>query len=95
MASRCSGSVTGTDLAVPERPDRTVTAFSFSCDGPDFMARVREAGADSFLQLPAEPYAIQAALTAAFDEFVRHTFTPRLERESDPPKSRRPASLGA
>jgi len=48
-----------------------VTALAFRCYGSDFIDRVRDAGTDSFLLLPAEPYAIEAAYTAAFDEFVR------------------------
>jgi len=48
-----------------------VTAMAFSRQGTDFIDRVREAGADAFLLLPAEPWAVQASFTAAFDNFVR------------------------
>ena len=48
-----------------------VTAMSVHCPGTGFIERVRDAGADAFLLLPAEPYAIQAAFDAAFDNFVR------------------------
>jgi hypothetical protein len=48
-----------------------VTAMSVYCPGTDFIQRVRDASVDAFLRLPAEPYAIQAAVTAAFDNFVR------------------------
>ncbi len=43
-----------------------VAAMAFSRQGTDFIDRVRDAGADAFLLLPAEAYAIQAAFTAAF-----------------------------
>jgi hypothetical protein len=48
-----------------------VTAMAFNREGTDFVDRVREAGTDAFLLLPAEAWAIQAAFTAAFDNFVR------------------------
>jgi hypothetical protein len=48
-----------------------VTAMSVYCPNSEFIQRVRDAGADAFLLLPAEPYAIQGAVTAAFDNFVR------------------------
>jgi CheY-like chemotaxis protein len=48
-----------------------VTALSVYCPNSEFIQRVRDAGADAFLLLPAEPYAIQGAVTAAFDNFVR------------------------
>jgi hypothetical protein len=48
-----------------------VTAMSVYCPNSDFIQRVANAGTDAFLLLPAEPYAIQGAVTAAFDNFVR------------------------
>lgn len=60
--------------ALPQLPVRgamPVTSISVYCPSSDFIQRVRDAGADAFLLLPAEPYAIQGAVTAAFDNFVR------------------------
>jgi hypothetical protein len=39
------------------------------CPDQDFIQRVRNSGAGAFLFLPAEPHAIQGAVTAAFDQF--------------------------
>ena len=48
-----------------------VTVMSFGFAAIDLLDRIRQAGADAYLRLPAEPYAIQAAFAAAFDNFVR------------------------
>jgi len=48
-----------------------VTAMSVYWPDNHFIQRVRDAGADAFLLLPVEPHAIQGAVTAAFDQFVR------------------------
>ncbi len=59
---------------LPRLQDRgamPITAMSVYCPNTGFIDRVHDAGADAFLRLPAEPWAIRAAVTAAFDNFVR------------------------
>jgi hypothetical protein len=48
-----------------------VTAISVDCPNNEFIQRIRDAGADAFLLLPAEPYPMHEAVTATFDNVVR------------------------